>query len=226
LKDVLRRANFRARGPWVTRFRINGRSYGGSFDFADDDRVRQFAERFEPCRLLELGCLEGGQTVELARRGYAVTAIEGRPENVRRARWICRVLGVDAAIVAANLEETRLRDFGHFDAIFCSGLLYHLPRPWELVEQFPAVAPALFLSTHYSEREEATARGMPGRWYRELGREDTLSGLSERSFWPTKPALLDLLRASGYEQIEVTEDRVHPYGPLLSLVARTGDAGG
>jgi SAM-dependent methyltransferase len=205
----------------VTRFHINGRTYGGWCDFSDDDRVLEFAERFEPCRVLELGCLEGGQTVELARRGYQVTAVEGRSENIKRARWIHRLLAVDATLLAANLEEVPLREFGRFDVVFCTGLLYHLPRPWEMIQQFPTVAPRLFLSTHYAEHEEEAINGIAGCWYTELGREDPLSGLSGRSYWPTKAALLDLLRASGYKQIEITRDWMHPNGPLLNLVGST-----
>jgi SAM-dependent methyltransferase len=219
LTDALVRANFRARGPWVTRFSINGHTYGGWCDFTDDERLRDFLDRFAPCRVLELGCLEGGQTIELALRGFDVTAVEGRPENVKRARWICRLLGVDADVVNANLERVPLRELGWFDVVFCAGLLYHLPSPWEMVEQFPAVAPSLFLSTHYAEREEVVVNGLPGRWYPELGRDDPLSGLSQRSFWPTKYALLDLLRASGYKHVEITRDWMHPNGPLLNLTA-------
>jgi SAM-dependent methyltransferase len=221
LLDPLLRLNFRARGPWITRFEINGRPYGGWYDAADDDRLRDFCEHFAPCRVLELGCLEGGHTVELARRGYTVKAVEGRPENVRRARWICRLFRADAVVLLGDLENVPLRDFGAFDVVFCSGLLYHLPRPWEIVQQFPAVAPKLFLSTHYAENEETTLNGIAGRWYDEGGRADPLSGLSGRSFWPTKAGLLELLRASGYGQIQVLRDWAHPHGPLLSLAAAT-----
>jgi len=222
LTDARLRWNFRARGPWVSRFHINGRSYGGWCDFAEDDRLREFFDRFEPCRVLELGCLEGAQTIELARRGYEVTAIEGRPDNLNRARWICRVLSVDASLHAADVEQVPLREFGEFDVVFCCGLLYHLPRPWELVAQLPATAPRLFLSTHYAEREEEMVDGFGGSWYRELGRDDPLSGLSQRSFWLTKPALLELLRSTGYAEVDVTHDWMHPNGPLIGLVASVG----
>jgi SAM-dependent methyltransferase len=204
----------------VTRFRIGGRSYGGWRDFTDDDRVRDCAERFGPCRVLELGCLEGGHTVELARRGFEVVGIEGRKENVRRARWISRLFKTDASVAFADLETTPLSTFGRFDLIFCSGLLYHLPRPWELIEQFPAVAPALFLSTHYAEEEETTVNGVGGRWYKELGHSDPLSGLSPRSFWPTRDALVALLEANGYD-VEIVRDCAHTNGRLISLAARS-----
>jgi hypothetical protein len=205
----------------VTQFAITGRRYGGWCDFSQDERLAEFLERFAPCRVLELGCLEGGQTVELARRGYIVTAVEGRPDNVRRARWICRAFGAEARVVGANLEKTPLSQFGRHDVVFCTGLLYHLPRPWELSAQFAGVASHLFLSTHYSQERETTVEGLPGRWYRELGPEDPLSGLSARSFWPTKEALLGLLRAGGYTRIEIVRDVMHQNGPLVDLVAST-----
>jgi SAM-dependent methyltransferase len=170
--------------------------------------------------VLELGSLEGGHSVELARRGFQVVAVEGREENVRRARWICRLFKTGGSVVCADLEATPLSVFGRFDLIFCSGLLYHLPKPWELVEQFPAAAPALFLSTHYAEEEEVTVSGLGGRWYKELGRTDPLSGLSARSFWPTREALLELLETNGYD-VEVVRDCAHPNGRLISLAARS-----
>jgi SAM-dependent methyltransferase len=224
LRDAVLRLKFRRRGPWVTRFQINGRSYGGRSDF-DDEAIREFTAAFQPCRVLELGSLEGGHTIELARRGYSVTAVEGRPENVRRARWVCRLLDLDPVILTANLEETPLREFGRFDVVFCSGLLYHLPRPWECIAQLPTVARGLYLSTHYTDHEETEVYGLSGRWYHELGRHDPLSGLSERSFWPTKTALLDLLRASGYRHILLTRDWMQENGPRLNLVASTTDEG-
>jgi SAM-dependent methyltransferase len=193
----------------VTRFQIDGRSYGGWRDFADDDRVQDCSARFAPCRVLELGCLEGGQTIELARRGFQVVGVEAREENVRRARWICRLFKTGASVVCADLEKIPLATFGRFDLIFCSGLLYHLPSPWKLMEQFPAVAPALFLSTHYAEEREVTVNGLTGRWYKELGRSDPLSGLSPRSFWPTRDALLTLLEANGYHDLEIVRDWAH-----------------
>lgn len=44
---------------------------------------------------------------------------------------------------------------GQFDAVFCSGLLCHLPEPWKLIEQMPRIAPKLFIWTHYPD--DATA---------------------------------------------------------------------
>ncbi len=49
----------------------------------------------EGARILDLACLEGMYAIELASRGAAVVAIEGREANLAKARFAARVLGVD-----------------------------------------------------------------------------------------------------------------------------------
>jgi SAM-dependent methyltransferase len=211
---------FRRRGPWVTRFSVKGRSYGGDVSFRDDERLAQFLERFGDCKtVLELGSLEGGHTFQLAQHGYRVTGVEGRSENVERARWVGDVLGVDGAeFFVADLESTPLSEFGRFDAVFCCGLLYHLPRPWQLLDQLPGVAPAAFFWTQYAGVAEVEENGIEGAWYGEQGRKDPLSGLSPRSFWMTLPALMDRLRQNGFGRIDVVKDEpTHPHGPAVTL---------
>ncbi len=223
LRERILHRRFRARGPWQTLFRIDGEGYGGWRDYTGDNRLSDFADRFPPCRVLELGCLEGGHTVELARRGYTVTAVEGRADNAARARWVLGLLDADAEVIHANLEVVPLLDFGHFDVVYCAGLLYHLPKPWLLIQQCAEVAPALFVSTHVAETEEVIVEDRPGRWYQEYGLEDRLSGMSSRSFWFTTEALLAELR-SVYERVEVVREDEIDAGPLVSAAAWTGVA--
>ena len=220
-RDPLRSA-FRSRGPWVTRFRIGDRDYGGKANLMDDGRIDQFSRAFPAARsVLELGSLEGAHSFSLARRVDRVVAVEGREENIARAEFVRELLKIEnVTFVEADLETTPLEQFGTFDAVFCVGLLYHLPKPWLLLDQFAGVAPSLFLQTHYAEREESSVDGMPGRTYREFGRDDPLSGLSPTSFWLTIPALTQRLEESGYA-VEILEaDTGHKNGPIVTLAAR------
>ena len=217
---------FAQRRPWFTRFRIDGRDYGGDTEFAGDYRIRDFERTFAPAkRILELGSLEGGQTFELLKHhGREIVAVEGRADNVARACYAQRCLHIRGVrFVHANLESTPLRSFGQFDVVYCSGLLYHLPRPAALIDQFAAVAPAVFVATHYARDDEVDAEldGMPGRWYGELGLEDPLSGMSARSFWPVRDALIERIRSAGFRRIEVLLDDPtgHPNGAHISLAA-------
>ncbi len=220
-------ADFDALGPWVTKFEIDGESYGGQWEVLHDPRVAQFHDAFPDAEtILELGSFEGGQTARLARlEGVCkVVGLEGRSENLARAQFVLKVLGVSNAEVAlANLERFDLSTLGPFDAVFNCGLLYHLPRPWELLGRILTVTDRMYLSTHYCKASavNASEHGWPGFWYQEFGREDPLSGLAASSFWPTRDALFDMLATAGFEHVEVmAEERDHPNGPLICLNAR------
>jgi hypothetical protein len=216
---------FAQRGPWVTQFEIDGAASGGDYQVSNDPRVRQFFERFPDVRtILELGSLEGGHTFTLARHQGVerVLAIEGRLANIDKAKFIGSLLGVsNVQFKQANLEQLQLQTLGYFDAIFCCGLLYHLPEPWKLVSQGPLVAPSLFIWTVYANENEATIEidGLHGREYIEGGLNEPLSGLSAKSTWLTLPSLLELLKRSGYGKIEVLEKSQNPNGPAVSLAA-------
>lgn len=213
-------------GQWIYKFRINGADYGGEISAIGDERIEQFF-RFvpKPRTILELGSLEGAHTVQLAtHRGVKrVVAIEAREANIRKAEFVQKLLRVkNAKIVQANLETADLAAFGTFDAVFCSGLLYHLPEPWKLLAQLSRVAPALFLWTHYANEESANERrhGWPGQIHTEGGPNEPLSGMSATAFWPTQSALLEMLAASGYSSVEVIKnDTTHRNSPAITIAA-------
>ena len=133
LRHRLLARGFERRGPWVTQFKVDGIEYGGETAFDDDPRLDQFRDAFPDVRrILELGCLEGGQTVELARRlGMRITAVEGRHANLERARWVSRLFRTrGVTFIEADLEQRPPSSFGQFDVVFCVGLLYHLENPF------------------------------------------------------------------------------------------------
>lgn len=80
-------SEFAKRGPWITRFVIDGVESGGKFDTLADARVDQFFECFPNVRTIpDLGSLEGGQTFALARHPGVerVFGIEARAANTIR----------------------------------------------------------------------------------------------------------------------------------------------
>jgi SAM-dependent methyltransferase len=203
---------FEELGPWVSRFSFDRATFGGELSYMNDRRVPQFFDAFPEARtILELGCLEGGLTIRLAERpDVRVTAVDSRPENLERARFVCRIAGVEGVTLqAADLESKPLADFGPHDAVFCSGLLYHLSRPWELLDQFRQVSPRLFLWTHYAYGENVRNEhgGYRGFFYREKGISDPRSGMTPRSFFMQLPDVVERLRRNGYEWIHIVEDR-------------------
>jgi SAM-dependent methyltransferase len=204
---------FAARGPWCTKFEIDGRAYGGELDYRGDQRVKYALSEFPDARsILELGSLEGGQSFQLARMpGTKLLAIEGRADSLHRAQWVQKILGVDNInFVQGNLENDELKQYGPVDLVFCSGLLYHLPRPWALIEQIGSITRNLFLSTHYVDDANATenVNGYKGRFYSE--QTDPLSGMSSQSFLLTLESLQQALRNNGFAEVKILETFVPP----------------
>jgi hypothetical protein len=219
-------AKFAELGPWIFQFAIDGRDYGGGISAAGDARLEQFF-RFaqQPETILELGSLEGAHTFLLASAPGVrrVLAIEGREANLRKSRFVQEVLEIrNVEFAQANLENTRLADFGKFDSVFCSGLLYHLPEPWKLIEQLPSIAPTLFIWTQYAAENEAhdVGQGFRGKIHGEGGPDEPLSGLSATATWLTLDSLRELLTASGYGTVRVIhDDPTHPNGPAVTIGA-------
>jgi methyltransferase family protein len=218
--DPVERA-FRRHAPWVTRFRIGERDYGGQAELVDDGRIAQFLQAFPGCRtVIELGSLEGAHSFSLARHAGHVMAIEGRAANLEKAELVKGLLGVENVTFRnADLETPGLDLGGPFDALFCVGLLYHLQRPWLLLDRFSEWSDRVFLQTHFSDAAEELRDGVPGRTYGEYGKRDPLSGLSQSSFWMTLPALTGRLEQNGYRVRELDRNMAHPHGPIVTLAA-------
>jgi len=217
-------------GPWIYQFQIDGQIYGGGISAVGDVRVERFL-RFAPRveTILELGSLEGAQSFVLAQHPGVkrVVALEGREANLRKARFVQGLLGIpNVEFLQANLEHCDLTGFGKFDAVFCCGLLYHLPEPWKLLERLPTVAPRLFIWTQYATDEESRdiSGGLRGKTHVEGGPDEPLSGMSPTATWLTLDSLRDVLAASGYQKIDVIhDDPAHANGPAVTIGATTGD---
>ena len=219
------KTEFEKRGPWITHFEVDGIKSGGTFPALEDERIAQFFQAFPDVRtILELGSLEGGHTFALARHHGVerVLGIEARKSNIERAQFMQYLLPVDnVKFVQADLEKTKLNEFGKFDAIFCSGLLYHLPEPWRLIADMARIAPRLFIWTQYADESAREMRqNFRGREFVEGGIDEPLSGMSPKSFWLTLESLKSALTSAGFDSIEIVrDDPGHPNGPAVTLAA-------
>lgn len=151
-----------------------------------------FPENKEKYRLADLGCLEGGYTVEFARMGFQVLGIEIRDSNIA----VCT--HVKSLTKLPNLEFVQddaqnISRYGVFDAVFCCGLLYHLDRPKEFLETLSAAVTrkVLVLNTHLSTGERTVIPpGLLRKLYYKLRDRDdsicrfSLSGLAENENLP------------------------------------------
>lgn len=195
---------FRQLRPWVGRYLVGGHWQGntrtGAYDPVHDPRVaKAIAVGGAPWeRVLELGALEGGHSAALAQQAQQVVALEGREQNLQRARLVLRALEVtNVQLRQADLETAELADLGDFDLVFSVGVLYHMTDPIRLLDQMRAASDRLFLWTHHAEDQD-------GWTYREGGMADPLSGLHPTSTWLSYDRLIHELETR-YEFVTVLD---------------------
>ena len=165
-----------------------------------------------PARVADLGCLEGGYAVHLARSGYDVVGIEGQEENFATCQWVAdRARLPNLRFVQDDVRN--IRDHGEFDAVLCAGLLYHLDRPVSFLRELGQVTRRLLIvSTNFAteggrelgemplSEELVEHEGRMGRWYSEPGGPWSSVG-NERSFWLEKRNLLQALIEAGFPTV-------------------------
>lgn len=121
-------------------------------------------------RIADLGCLEGGYTVEFARLGFQALGLDVREQNIDACRY------VQSRVNLPNLDFVRddvwnIAAYGLFDATFCCGLFYHLDKPREFLDVLSRVTKrVLILQTHFSEAKDSPSFIHPRRLRRALSR--------------------------------------------------------
>lgn len=222
--------------PWVNEFSFEGVRYSGGsrLDYLlgqhSDDRARDFFAAFPNARkILELGALEGADTLALSRYpGVSILALEGREANLRRAELVLELHGVDnAELRLADVEAMDIATLGTFDAVLCAGLLYHVRQPWKLLRDIAQVTDQLYLSTHYwgSSALLEDLDGYSVKPVREDHPEPQARGLSVDVRWLDRGSLMKALTDAGFGEIEVLSERTSEQVCDLVAVCRRGDTG-
>jgi SAM-dependent methyltransferase len=179
-------------------------------------------------RVLDLGSLEGGLSLEMAREGWETLGVEGRRSNFEKSELIRRYFALDKLrFENRDVKSLDPRHDGTFDVVLCCGLLYHLDNPFAFLETLATLLAddgLLFLDTHVAPDEEAArygthaaqlsepttlshgGRDYDGRWFAEPREGDMLerqwSAVSnERSFWPSRRSLIRGTYHAGFHDI-------------------------
>lgn len=176
------------------------------------------AKPFNGARVLDLACLEGGFTFELAMQGAQAIGLEGRKENLDKCKAIKSRAGLNnCSFLQEDVRNLSKANHGSFDVVLCLGILYHLTASdgIELLQRIYEVCErAVIIDTHIAlfGEEQATVGDQVflGRTYREFAArtpaEHKLASLAssldnETSFWMTEESLSRCLEAVGFTSV-------------------------
>lgn len=123
---------------------------------------------FRNLRILDLACLEGAFSIELASRGASVVGVDGRETNIVKATFAKQVLSLsNVDFVRDDVRNVNEQFYGRFDVVLCLGILYHLDSPdvFQLIEKVASLTNrAVIIDTQLSRRSTAS-RVYNGRKY-------------------------------------------------------------
>lgn len=207
---------------WVSKIEISDHAYGGTADYTTQRisilNVPQLYDYvdFKGKSVLELGPLEGGNTIILSKMGVSkIIAIEGRVENYIKCCIIKNLFGLKKArYFLDDIRNISLEKYGRFDIALVAGVLYHLNDPPILLKKLTEVTDTVVISTHYADETSPSTHAEIQFIETDLGvyrgkvfKEGTLSnpnaGLQSESLWLFEEDLMRMCKDVGYKEIAV-----------------------
>jgi len=206
----------------------------GSKEYFDEVEARKYFveshipafaefERWRGRRVLEVGCGIGTDSINFARAGADLTAVDLSSESLQIARQRANVMGVADRIDfrQANAEElVSVVDDGPYDLIYSFGVIHHTPNPERALEQMHALAApggTLRLMVYHRRSWKVFWILASGGW-RGLGRADELIAKHSEAqtgcpvtFTYTRAEGRQLVERNGFEVTDLHVDHVFPY---------------
>lgn len=237
-------------GPWTTNIYLGDGIYTIDRNVPSDHaKLVRFGQLISDLtcqpiaalRILDLACLEAEFAIEFARQGASVVGIEGRIENIEKGRLAKEALGLNnLQLIQDDVRNLSLEKVGSFDAVICSGILYHLDSPdvVPFLERIGEVCKrCAIIDTHVSlfggksfvYKNESYAGNLfiehhPKAPQVERDRSVWASLDNSNSFWLTRPSLYNALTAAGFTSVYECHAPVYIGPPVdrVTLVALKG----
>jgi SAM-dependent methyltransferase len=190
-----------------------------------EPHIPRFAEfeRWRGKRVLEIGCGIGTDTVNFARAGATVTAVDISQESLDVARERINVYGYRKSVRFYQADAERLCDYvpvEPYDLIYSFGVIHHTPQPERVIGQIRKYSREgsqvkIMVYNRYSWKVLwILLRFGKGRFWRldELvARNSEAQTGCPITYTFTRREISQLLRKHGMEVTEIWVDHIFPY---------------
>jgi tRNA (mo5U34)-methyltransferase len=216
-----------AMGPWFHNLHLpDGRQTAPDHPLGDypaykwDALKTHLPDDLEGRTVLDIGCNAGFFSVELARRGARVTAMDHDPHYLRQAAWVKEVFHLgDRMLVRSGDVYGLATTAERFDIVLFLGVFYHLRHPLLGLDLAAAACTDTLLVQSLAKQGVTGPTGGesdPGFLGRDRLREDGWPSMSfvehelagdPTNWWVPNPSgLRAMVRSAGYEVEQTAAD--------------------
>ena len=191
-----------------------------------EPHIPAFAEfpRWAGKRVLEIGCGIGTDTMNFARAGAKVTAVDLSPRSLQVARQRAEVFGLTERIQFVEANAEHLPDFvepAPYDLVYSFGVIHHSPRPDVILanvrRHFIAADGTVKVMVYHRRSWKVLGillREAHGAWWR---LDDAIARNSEAqtgcpiTYTYSRRTGAELLAGAGFHVTDVMIDHIFPY---------------
>jgi tRNA (mo5U34)-methyltransferase len=194
-----------------------------------DRRIVMMHDRFDLTdkHVLEVGCFEGTHSLGLLHYSRKVTAVDARIDHVVKTIVRCAMFGYSPTVFKYDIESIPADvSLLQADLIHHVGVLYHLSDPvGHLIDLGRYIKQGVMLDTHYCLPNETTGtypvqgKEYSYKRYLEYGKKEAFSGMYDHSKWLLLADIVACLQKTGFDYVEIIEERQERNGPRVLLFA-------
>jgi SAM-dependent methyltransferase len=188
--------------------------------------------------ILELGPLEGAHTYQLAKLGAdRILAIETNEVAFLKCLVVKEILQTPRCrFLLGDCLKFLQESHDQFDMIYCSGILYHMENPFELIKAISLHTDRVFLWTHYYDPDipyeparspktvvcdglELTFYELAYAAYGDLSYGKFWGGNMPTASWLSRDSIGQCFRHFGYALTVHEDNRTTPVGSHITATA-------
>ena len=181
-------------------------------------------ERWAGKRVLEIGCGLGTDTINFARAGASITAIDLSAKSLELAQQRAAVFDLSDRITFLEADAERLSDYvapEAYDLIYSFGVIHHSPHPERILEELrrhfvgPASTVKLMVYHRHSWKVAALVlQEANGAWWKldeAVARQSEAQTGCPVTYSYSRRGLSDLLGRYGFAVEQMFVDHIFPY---------------